>query len=156
MSRRPLQSAYNQATTRAEFCALAAALYEKYTGAEITGRSTFADTDDINVQKMASVGVVSGTDAARNLFSPDADLTREQAAAMLARLADAIGEPLPKQTAAFADSADISTWATEAVGQVQAAGIMGGVGNDRFAPKDPYTREQSIATIMRLWDIVKA
>jgi hypothetical protein len=40
-------------------------------------------------------------------------------------------------------------------GQMQATGIMGGVGNNTFAPKDPYTREQSIITIMRLYDVVK-
>jgi len=38
---------------------------------------------------------------------------------------------------------------------MQAQGIMGGVGDNTFAPKSSYTREQSIATLMRLWDIVK-
>ena len=98
-----LQSKYTQATTRAEFCALAVALYENVKG-EITERKTFTDTSDINVQKMAAVGVVSGTDTARNLFTPDANLTREQSATMLARLADAIGKPLPKQASAATDN----------------------------------------------------
>jgi len=38
---------------------------------------------------------------------------------------------------------------------MQATGIMGGVGNNTFAPKSDYTREQSIMTMMRLFDIVK-
>jgi hypothetical protein len=147
-----LQSKYTQATTRAEFCALAVALYENLKG-EITGRTTFTDTNDINVQKCASIGVVSGV--GNNRFDPTAQLTREQAAAMLARLADAIGKPLPTTAATFADNGSISSWAIESVGQIQAAGIMGGVGNNTFAPKDPYTREQSIITIMRLFDVVK-
>ena len=46
-----LQSAYAQATTRAEFCALAAGLYETVTGSEITDRMTFTDTEDENVEK---------------------------------------------------------------------------------------------------------
>ena len=147
-----LQSKYTQATTRAEFCSLAVALYENVKG-EISGRSSFTDTTDVNVLKAASIGVVSGV--GDNRFDPNAQLTREQAAVMLARLADAVGKPFPKQAATFADNSAISSWAAEQVGQAQAAGIMSGVGDNKFAPKDPYTREQSIITIMRLFDVVK-
>lgn len=147
-----LQEKYTQATTRAEFCALAVALYESVKG-EITERSTFTDTNDVNVQKMAAVGVVSGV--GDNKFAPNTELTREQAATMLSRLANAIGKPLQQQPSMFSDSYSVSTWAADAVGQMQATGIMSGVGNNTFAPKNPYTREQSIITIMRLYDIVK-
>jgi hypothetical protein len=140
-----LQSKYTQPTTRAEFCALATALYEKIKG-EITERITFADIDDVNVEKMAAIGVVSGVGG--NRFDPDANLTREQAAVMLAQLAVAVGKPFDKQAAArFADNSSIASWAIERVGQVQAAGIMSGIGNNMFAPKQPYTREQSIITV---------
>ena len=46
-------------------------------------------------------------------------------------------------------------WAVDAVGQMQATGVMNGVGENTFAPDEDYTREQSIVTIMRLYDIVK-
>ena len=49
-----------------------------------------------------------------------------------------------------------SDWAFEQVGQVQRAGIMGGVGSNTFAPKDSYTREQSILTMVRLWKLITA
>jgi len=104
------------------------------------------------VEKAAFIGVVNGV--GDNKFDPDAQLTREQAATMLSRLADAVGKPLPKQAAAFKDNGDISDWALESVGQMQAAGIMNGVGDNIFAPQDPYTREQSIVTILRLYGIV--
>ena len=146
---RSLQSAYLKETTRAEFCALAVALYENYTGGEIAGRITFTDTKDINVEKAAAIGVVDGY--GNGIFAPDDLLTREQAATMLARIADAIGKTIPEVPATFADSAKLSSWAVKAVGQVQAAGIMGGIGNNTFAPKGPYTREQSIATMLRLF-----
>jgi len=148
-----LQAKYTQATTRAEFAALAVALYEQVTGKEITERQTFSDTTDINVQKAAAIGVVNGV--GNNMFSPDTGLTREQAAVMLSRLADAIGKPLAQQAATFADNGSIATWAIEQVGQIQAAEIMGGVGNNTFSPQGAYTREQSIVTIMRLYDVVK-
>ena len=148
-----LQGQYTQATTRAEFCALAVALYENVKGTEITERQTFSDTTDINVEKAAAIGVVSGI--GDNKFSPNDTLTREQAATMLSRLAAAIGRPLTEQDATFADNGSISTWAAGAVGQAQASGVMGGVGNNTFEPQGEYTREQSIVTITRLYDLVK-
>jgi len=149
-----LQSRYTQDTTRAEFCALAAALYEKNAGKKIDGRVTFIDTQDVNVAKLASLGVVSGVGG--NRFAPDQKLTREQAAAMMARLADAMGRPLPKVRSSFADNAAISSWALEVVGQMQQSGIMIGTGQNRFSPKEPYTREQSIITMLRLYDMAPA
>jgi len=146
-----LQNNYTNNTTRAEFAALAVALYENQRGT-ITGRITFADTNDINVQKAAYIGVVTGV--GDNRFNPDGHLTREQAAVMLARLANALGQPLPQSTPIFADDAQISSWAIDGVGQMQATGIMGGVGDNRFAPQGDYTREQSIVTIMRLFDTI--
>ena len=147
-----MQSRYTQATTRAEYCALAVALYETITGTEITGRVQFTDTNALNVQKMGDLGIVFGVGDGR--FAPDQKLAREQAATMLARLAAAIGKPLLTQSATFADSVNVSSWAAEAVGQMQ-ADIMGGVGNNTFAPLDDYTREQSIATMLRLYDMLK-
>jgi len=145
-----LQSKYTTATTRAEFCALAVALYETLCGT-ITERAKFDDTTDVNVEKMAALGVVNGTGEGK--FSPSSQLTREQAATMLARLADEMGSPLTTAAATFADNSAVSSWASAAVGQVQAAGIMGGVGDNNFSPKGSYTREQSILTILRLYDL---
>ena len=147
-----LQSQYTSNITRAEFAALAVALYETVTGREITGRTQFNDTTDINVQKMGYLGVVTGVGSGN--FAPNNSLTREQAAVMLARLADALDQPLSSSAPTFADNGQISSWAVDAVGQMQATGIMGGVGNNNFAPQGDYTREQSIITILRLFDIL--
>ena len=147
-----LQSQYNQPTTRAEFAAFAVALYEAVTGRVITERATFNDTTDINVQKMGGLGVVTGVGGGN--FAPNNTISRQEAAVMLARLANAIGQPLPTVPATFADNAQVSAWAVEAVGQVQAAGIMGGVGNNNFAPSGQYTREQSIITMLRLFELL--
>jgi len=146
-----LQNHYTNNITRAEFTALAVLLYETATGREITGRVTFNDTNDVNVEKAAYIGIVSGT--GNNNFSPNMQFNREQAAVILSRLADAIGQPLPQVAAAFADNAEISSWAIESVGQVQTAGIMGGIGNNVFSPQGTFTREQSIVTILRLFDV---
>ena len=42
-----------------------------------------------------------------------------------------------------------------AVGEMQASGIMGGTGNNLFSPQMTYTREQSIVTLMRLYELLK-
>ena len=146
-----LQSGYTQPITRAEFAALGVALYEASTGRTITARMQFNDTNDINVQQMGALGVVSGV--GNGNFAPNDTITREQAAVMLARLAAAMDRPLPAAQNTFVDNNQISSWAFEAVGQVQAAGIMGGVGNNTFDPRGTFTREQSIITMLRLFEL---
>lgn len=148
-----LQADYTQPTTRAQFCALAVALYENVKGKEITERKTFSDTSDVNVEKMGTLGVITGT--GDNQSDANSTLTREQAATMLTRLAAAVGESLPEANAAFSDRDQISSWAVTAVGQIQGVGIMGGVGNNMFDPQGGYSREQSIVTILRLYNLVQ-
>ena len=148
-----LQAGYTSTATRAQFCALAVELYETVTGSEIAERAEFTDTTDVNVQKMAGLGVINGV--GNGQFNPSGQLTREQAATILVRLADAMGHPLPEGTASFADNASIASWAIEAVGRAQAGGLMGGIGNNQFSPQGAYTVEQSIMTAFRLYETVQ-
>jgi hypothetical protein len=148
----PLQIDYTQHITRAEFAALTVRLYETATGREITGRVSFNDTNNINVQKAAAIGVMSPTSRERGLFSPNAVLTRQDAAGTLVRLANLIGKPLPNGTADFTDNDKIASWAIEAVGRVQAARLMSAGSGGNFNPTDLSTREECIIAIWRLYD----
>jgi len=139
---------YTANITRAEFAALAVAFYESTPERVITARAQFNDTNDINVQKMGGLEVVDGVGGGN--FAPNRTITRQEAAVMLARLAYAVGEPLPPAESTFYDNDRLAPWAIDAVGRVQAAGIMGGIGNNTFHPNGTYTREQSIATMLRL------
>jgi len=145
-----LQNNFTANATRAEFAAFAVALYETVTGREITERATFNDTNDINVQKMGGLGVVGGV--GNGNFNPGGTITRQEAAVMLSRLIAQIDQPLPIVAPTFADNAQIASWATQSVGQIQAAGIMGGVGNNQFDPAGNFTREQSVITMLRLFE----
>lgn len=146
--------AYSTPATRAEFCELAVALYEKIKGAEIPVRVKFTDTDDINVEKMAGLNVVSGTGG--NKFSPDDPITREQAAVILSKLIDALGGKYAASGAeSFSDADLISEWALPAVLRVRSLGVMSGVGDGKFGPKGQYTREQCITTLLKVYDLVK-
>ena len=146
------QSKYTQPATRAEFCALAVELFEKVKGEDIAERRMFLDTTDISVQKMGGLNVVDGV--GNDNFSPKGIITREQSAVILANLIKAIGKPLKETPPTFNDNEDISSWAVMSVGQVQKAEIMEGVGDNTFDPKAIYTREQSIITLLRLFDFM--
>jgi len=149
-----LQSNFQRTATRGEFSSLAVALYESHRGV-IRGRVFFGDTNNPDVEKAAYIGIVSGVGG--NRFNPYGNITREQAAVFITRLMEAIGYPLPpfQGSLVFADSTRISSWAQDSVGRVHAAGIMSGVGNNMFSPQGTYTREQSIATVMRLHTIIE-
>ena len=156
-----LRENFTRNITRAQFCALAAAFYENITGEEIkidAGTETdtagpYTDTGDINIIKATLIGVAEGVGGGR--FDPDSGLTREQAAVMLSRLASAAGKPLREREPVFSDSGDISLWAVSSVGRVQAAQIMLGASINAFSPKNPYTIEQSIVTMLRLYNLFK-
>lgn len=157
-----LQGDYKKPITRAEFCKLAYFYWGVLNGNYPYygfGDTNFTDTDDPYVSAMSMVEVVSGY--GEGIFDPDRPLTREQAATILSRLVTSGGryggakKTLPEGTADYADSAAISSWARDAVGQVTAAGIMNGMGDNQFAPKGQYTREQAVVTIMRLYDLMK-
>ena len=135
---------------RAEFSSLGVRLYETITKIELTERVQFDDNFSFDVEKLAALGVVLGT--GNNKFDPDAYLTREQAATIIPRLAMAMNNPLPIYAATFGDNNNIAAWALEGVGQVQAARIMQGTGNNNFSPTASYTIEQSILTMLRLYD----
>ena len=143
-----LQKGYTGAITRAEFCALAVQFYETYSGQKIDSLMEFTDTNDVSVQKMGALGIVNGTGG--GAFSPNNNLTRQEAATILARLADHMGIDLDSASLSFADNSKISSWAKDSVARIAASGVMNGVGDNRFDPLSSYTREQAILTIIRL------
>jgi len=145
------RSGFRRSTTRAEFATIATALYEHFRE-PVTGRVTFTDTTDTNVEKAAYLGIVTGV--GNNRFDPNSPITREQAAVMLNRLVGLFGFHSHNVFPQFDDHQEISAWAMLAVGHIQARGIMSGIGGNRFAPQDLYTIEQSIVTIFRVFDLV--
>ena len=86
-------------------------------------------------------------------FAPNDSLTREEAVAILCRLINKIypGWDATAQYFDFADSGQISDWAMNDIQVICNMGIMQGVGDNQFAPKDLYTTEQAIATLVRVY-----
>jgi hypothetical protein len=153
-----LTNDYQIATTRAEFCRAAVNLLRVY-GYDVDGvmPKMFEDTSDRGIGIAAALGITSGTDTINNLFSPDSQLTREQAATMLRNVLIAIGKDVSAPTVAWSDAKDISSWASTAVDVMYAAKIMSGTNTTplTFSPKTPYSHEQSIVTLVNLWEYVK-
>ena len=164
-----LDSQYQDNITREEFCEIAAALVESKTGEtmadvldqkELTSRNPFSDTSNSDVIAMNALGVVNGTGGGR--FSPNDEITREEAATMLTRLGKIMNLSGPESVElSFSDAGSISDWAYDAVGFVSLCMdptnnkyVMGGTGENRFSPKDPYTREQAFASFMRLYNAI--
>ena len=154
-----VDQAYTQSITRADFCALAAAVYrtwEKSGNVKSVEKTavSFSDTKDEDVLLCASLGVVNGVGNGK--FAPQQQLTRQQAASMLHRLGnlrkDAKNEVKDRMPHVFADGADIQAWARNDVYWAYNSGVMNGVSGNRFAPNNSYTHEQSIATMLRLYD----
>ena len=82
-----------------------------------------------------------------NLFNPNGEFSREQAATMIMSTCRAAGADIANPPASgFADWANVSSWARNGVNFVFANGIMQGVGNNNFGPKQTYTRQESIVT----------
>ena len=81
-----VDQAYTQSITRADFCALAAAVYrtwEKSGNVKSVEKTavSFSDTKDEDVLLCASLGVVNGVGNGK--FAPQQQLTRQQAASAL-------------------------------------------------------------------------
>ncbi len=80
-------------------------------------------------------------------FGIGRSLTREEMATFAYRAAGIAGIEMEICESEFADAAEISDYALEAVGAMSKAGIINGVGEGRFAPKDTCTRAMAAKVI---------
>lgn len=159
-----LQAAYRNNITREEFCHLMVNLVEKITGKSIsaylsskglTASNPFSDTNSTEVAAAYTLGIVNGKSA--DSFDPNGSISRQEAAAMLTRTAKLLG--ITSGTGvAFADSGEVSPWASESVAfisgvtdPITGGKVMSGTGNGNFSPWGSYTREQAIMTALRLF-----
>ena len=122
-----LQSAYQTAITRGEFCRLLSGYLAARSGVSAAefcenrgidpASVSFSDTADADVRLIAATGVVTGYPD--GTFRPDA--------------------------------AQISEYAKDGVSFAAALGLMNGHANGSFAPRAQITREQAVITVMNAW-----
>lgn len=79
-------------------------------------------------------------------FAPNAPITREEMAVMLARI-PALKSGGTTGTASFKDGGKISSWAQGSVGRILDEGLMQGRGNGVFAPQGFTTRAEAAKVV---------
>lgn len=144
-----------QPITRAEFATVSVKAYElmSNTTALPVTNNPFTDTNDVEVLKALNTGITIGVSDTE--FAPDALLNREQAATMLTRVfkrATIKGWTIETdmqfkldydKPGVFTDDNLISSWAKDSVYFMAANGIINGVGENKFAPKNTTTEEEA-------------
>lgn len=163
-----LDDRYQSPITRAEFAQLAVHLIEGVRRENIQqvildeGKTidynAYYDCKDPNVAAVTTLGIVNGT--GNGTFSPNKNISREQAATMLTRAANVLGLSVPNGNSVyFDDSAKISSWAMQGVVFISSCQtgpnrIMGGTAPSLFSPQGTYSREQAVVSVNRLYEIL--
>lgn len=143
-----LQNNYSSNITREDFCRIAYCFIDKYID-KTQKKSSFTDSDIAEINVLASNGIINGK--GNNTFAPSDNILREEAAAILERMAQKMS--VTKATAftkTYADESSISPYAISAVQNMTRLCIMDGKDNNNFCPKDLLTKEEAIATLVRL------
>ena len=122
-------------------------------GADASGTNSFTDVLNgkwyTNAIAWASAnGIVEGLSG--NRFAPNAPITREQLAAILFRYAKACGYDVSARAerTAYADAAQVSTWAGDAMRWAVASGLISGRSGAQLAPKGEATRAEVAVILM--------
>lgn len=161
-----LQTGYGNPISRLDFCRLLVKMLCIRTGTgtpdALLGslgmtmqENLFSDTEDESVRAANLLGIVNG--AGDGKFSPDDGINREQAACMLTRAAQKFGILKNGTSVVFLDSDAAESWALDSIAYVsgmvssEGSAVMGGTGAAVFSPKAPYSVEQSILTVYRMF-----
>ena len=104
-------------------------------------------TDAVNWA--AANNIVNGVEG--NNFDPTGSLTREQMATVLYRYAQYKGADVSASgdLSGFVDSANVSSWAADAVKWAVGSGLVNGVEGNALAPQGTSTRAQAATVLMR-------
>ncbi len=144
---------YQKDITREEFCELVVKLYEKLTNQTATaGADMFDDTDNQEVLKAYSLGIVKGVSS--NEFAPYNNITRQEICVMLTRCIDMAidGSDITSFTTnSFADRSKIANWAVDSVDYAFDNNIIKGIGENKIDPLGNTTCEQAILLAYRIF-----
>lgn len=164
--------------SRAEFAAVAVQTYEAISDESVSTKSTPFDDisghelkEDIGKAYRLNVAIGVSDDG----FAPDDDITREQLATMLCRVIKKYKYPDwtvstddeyyigGSNVKKFDDDSEISDYARDSVYYMYSVGIIKGIGDNKFAPKNSTsyqetidyasaTREQAIVMANRIYN----
>ncbi|PWV97350.1 Ig-like protein group 2 [Paenibacillus cellulosilyticus] len=161
---------YQQPITRSSFTDLAVQMLENIQGSSLANNvnlddSPFTDVYNYSVIWAAQNGIIQGTSS--TTFSPNAPITREQAATLLLKVYDkaleikaaltagsSVSQSIPTSSAVFADDSRIASWARSSVYQAVGLKLMNGTGSNQFTPKGNLTYEQTFLIMENVFELV--
>ena len=143
--------------TRAEFLAM---LLNAFDLTDENSDCTFKDVNDGKwyynaIATAQKLGIVQGkTDGT---FGINDAITRQDMAVMVYKVSELLKVEMKETNsqAQFKDSAKISAYAVNAISAMQKSGIINGVGNDNFAPKNNATRAQAAVIIYQVFNLAE-
>ncbi len=151
---------YTRNITREEFGELIYVIVSKFDYlSPYQQDNPFSDTDNTSIAVLANLGILTGI--TETLFSPDTDITREEAAAVLSRATEYCDAGLllefggsdtdsSEDITPYPDEDTFSPWAVDSIYAMQKLGIMLGDGTV-LSPKANCTIEEAIVTVYRLY-----
>ena len=136
----------NDPITRAEFVTIVnrAFGYETMNGYPFTDvdvRDWYSDDVDISYTE----GYIAGT--SETTFSPEASITREEAAVILAR--NLMLQPAVGEDTSFSDSRQLGEWSRGYVATAARYQLLTGYSDGSFRPKNPITRGEAAILMTR-------
>jgi len=146
----------NNNITRAEFSKLIVEGLKLKSGDKIV---SFSDVNagawyEDSVKTAASLGIVEGYGGR---FDPNAPITREQMATIIVRALQHVEsiDTYDNGNVDFVDQSQISSWADETIKIAVNKGLIKGLGNGYFGPKEKATRAQAAVIIYRMLDLLE-
>ena len=83
-------------------------------------------------------------------------MNREQAAVILTRVYEKLRGTVPAvSNTDFADDASVSGWAKSAVAFMAEKGMIGGVGDNQFAPQNTLSGQEALIMAERMFENLK-
>uniref|UniRef100_UPI00301C23CB S-layer homology domain-containing protein n=1 Tax=Paenibacillus sp. YIM B09110 TaxID=3126102 RepID=UPI00301C23CB len=139
----------NLTVTRAQFAVM---LMNAIKPAGATEELAFEDASQIPawaknaVAEAKQAGIITGYDD--GTFLPNAEITRVEMAAMIAKALDMTIEA--NAATGFADNSEIPSWAKGAVAALRETGLMQGTGDNRFDSEAKASRAEAVTVLLRM------
>ena len=153
-----LQKNYTKPISRGDVAQMFINLIEKASGQTIDefmvakgvtiNNGVFSDTTDKAVLAANALGIINGVGSSK--FDPAGTLTRAQIAAIINRVARALGVNTEGYAHGFTDVG--GHWVNAELGWPVHAGIVKGTGGSKYEPDGKLTTEQAIAITYRALD----
>lgn len=144
----------NDTVTREEFVKIIVEAFKIYSN---TATVEFEDVDSGRwsygyIASAYRAGIIAGN--SDTTFNPAGEMTRQDMAVIMYRVANLVGLSLNGAEVTFADGADIADYAKEAVGALCSAGIINGTGDNCFSPLETVTRAQAAKIAYELMNAI--